>query len=70
MTADDGGAGAGSGGSSNGRNKVELSIWPNGYLVTNCSPANGSYGVTYTGVAGNFKIGYRGETTNNGYRFW
>jgi hypothetical protein len=50
--------------------KVHLSTWASGYLLANCSPVNNSYGITYLGSAGNFKIGYGGATTKNGYQFW
>jgi hypothetical protein len=51
-------------------NKMDLSTWTSGYLLTDCSPVNSSYGVTYLGSTGKFKIGYEGETTKNGHKFW
>ncbi len=50
--------------------KVNLSTWTGGYLLTDCSPANSSYGVTYMGGSGKFKIGYEGDTTMNGLKLW
>ncbi|MEO9363171.1 MAG: hypothetical protein ABI348_04645 [Nitrososphaera sp.] len=50
--------------------KAELSAWTGGYLLMDCSPANSSYGVTYLGSTGKFKIGYEGATTKNGHQFW
>lgn len=54
----------------NDNNKGTLSTWTGGYLLTDCSPANSGYGVTYLGGTGKFKIGYEGEATKNGYRLW
>lgn len=56
------------GNNNNNINKAGLSTWTNGYLLMDCSPANSSYGVTYLGSTGKFKIGYEGETTKNGHQ--
>ena len=50
--------------------KISLKPWTNGYLLSDCSPVNNSYGVTYLGSGGKFKIGYEGATTKNGHQFW
>lgn len=58
------------GGDDDDNNKTNLSTWTGGYLLTDCSPANSSYGVTYMGGSGKFKIGYEGDTTKNGLKLW
>jgi hypothetical protein len=50
---------------------VELTMFADGYVNKNCTGVgNGSYGATYLGPAGHFKIGYNGATKTNGAQLW
>jgi hypothetical protein len=49
---------------------VSLSTWADGFVASNCSPANGSYGVTNLTPAAHFKLGYGGTQKTNGFQLW
>lgn len=50
---------------------VTFQMFVDGFVNKNCTGiGNGSYGVTYLGPAGHFKIGYNGATKTNGAQLW
>jgi hypothetical protein len=53
---------------------VQLGPFSHGYVVKNCGTFGGgdnsSYGATYLGSPGNYKIGYNAATRTNGAQLW